>query len=89
MTEPTPERDRWTFDGHHYMVTKYSDVASRDGYGYELEELGPDGRGTVLDAFWDDTTGLFTFTALTQDPLPFRLVQQFVADAAVGVPPSA
>jgi hypothetical protein len=43
----------------------------------------------VLEAFWDDTTGLFTFTALTQEPLPFRLVEQFVADASAGVPARA
>ena len=84
-----PERDRWSFDGQHYQVTKFSDVATRDGYGFELAELGPNGRGTVLEAFWDDTTGLFTFTALTQGPLPFRAVEQFVSDAAIGVPPSA
>jgi hypothetical protein len=42
----------------------------------------------VLEAFWDDTAGLLTFTALTQEPLLFRLVEQFVADASAGVPRS-
>jgi hypothetical protein len=42
----------------------------------------------VLEAFWDDTTRLFTFTALTTEPLPFRLVAQFIESAAEGVPPS-
>jgi hypothetical protein len=89
MSEPREERDRWTFDGRHYLVTRFSDVATRDGYGFELEEIGPSGRGMVLEAFWDDTTGRFTFTAVTTEPLPFRLVEQFVADAAAGIPPSA
>jgi hypothetical protein len=89
VPEEQNERDRWTFDGRYYEVVKASDVATRDGYGYELWELGASGRGMVLEAFWDDTTGLFTFTALTQEPLPFGLVQQFVTDAAAGVPPSA
>ena len=89
MTDAQNERDRWTFDGVQYEVVRASDVLTRDGYGFELWEVGASGRGLVLEAFLDDTTGLFTFTALTQEPLPFRLVEQFVADASVGVPPSA
>jgi hypothetical protein len=88
VTEPTESQARWVFDGVAYKVVAASDVATRDGYGYELWELGASGRGMVLEAFWDDTTGLFTFTALTQEPLPFRLVEQFVQSASAGVPPS-
>lgn len=87
MMHPGAGRE-WTFDGVPYEVTAASDVATRDGFGYELWELGASGRGLVLEAFWDDTTGLFTFTALTSEPLPFRLVEQFVASAGTGVPPS-
>jgi len=79
---------RWEFDGRHYSVTKFSDVATRDGYGWELWDEGPPpARGQILEAFWDDTTGLFTFTALTTEPLPFGLVEHFVTQARVGVPP--
>jgi hypothetical protein len=74
MIEGQNERDRWTFDGRHYLDTWFSDVATRDGYGWELEETGPSGRGVVLEAFWDDTTGLLTFTAVANEPLPFRLL---------------
>jgi hypothetical protein len=45
MIEGQNERDRWTFDGRHYLDTWFSDVATRDGYGWELEETGPSGRG--------------------------------------------
>ena len=89
VTEPQNQRDRWTFEGVPYEVVRASDVLTRDGYGYELWDLGASGKGMVLEAFWDDTTGKFTFTALTQEPLPFRLVEQFLAAAALGGPPSA
>ncbi len=86
MTKPGAGPE-WTFDGVSYEVVAASDVATRDGYGFELWELGAAGRGMVLEAFWDDSTGLFTFTALTSAPLPFRLVEAFIASAAEGVPP--
>jgi len=87
MTKPGAGPE-WTFDGVSYEVVAASDVATRDGYGYELWEIGASGRGMVLEAFWDDTTRLFTFTALTTEPLPFRLVEQFIESASKGVPPS-
>ena len=75
-------RDRWFFAGRYYATTLASDVATRDGLGLELEDVGPaPGRGRVLEAFQDDTTGLFTFTAFVADPLPFPLVEQFVGEA--------
>jgi hypothetical protein len=75
-------RDRWFFAGRYYAATLASDVATRDGLGLELEDVGPPpGRGLVLEAFQDDTTELFTFTAFITDPLPFALVEQFVAEA--------
>ena len=89
MGDPTPERDRWTFDGRHFLLTKFSEGDKRDGYGFELEEVSPPSPAIVLEAFWDDTTGLFTFRAFTERSLPFRLVEQFVADASTGVPPKA
>jgi hypothetical protein len=74
-------RDRWFFGGRHYAATLASDVATRDGLGLELEDVGPaPGRGLVLEAFQDDTTELFTFRAFLADPLPFALVEQFVEE---------
>ena len=79
---------RWFFSGRHYAVTQFSDVATRDGYGWEVDDVAPaPGRGTVLEAFWDDTTGEFTFWSQTDEPLPFALVEPFVAEARRGVPP--
>jgi hypothetical protein len=76
----------WTFDGVSYRIIAASDVSTRDGFGYELWESG--GRDLLLEAFWDDSTGLFTFTAHTTKPLPFRLVEAFIEGAAAGVPPT-
>ncbi len=55
MTSDDPHR--WYFGGRYYSVTKFSDVHERDGYGWELDDVAPaPGRGTVLEAFFDDTT---------------------------------
>lgn len=71
-------------------MTKFSDVATRDGYGWELNDVAPaPARGLVLEAFWDDTTGDFTFWSRPEEPLPFALVEHFMAQARLGVPPSA
>jgi hypothetical protein len=78
----------WHFGGRYYAVTRFSDVATRDGYGWELADVGPaPARGQVLEAFWDDTTGEFTFWCGSSEPLPFALVEHFVAEARKGVPP--
>lgn len=71
-------------------MTAFSDVATRDGYGWELDDVAPaPGRGTVLEAFLDDTTGSFTFWARGGDViLPFALVEHFVSKARKGVPPN-
>lgn len=78
----------WEYEGRHYEVTKFSEVSDRDGYGWELNDVAPaPSRGLICEAFLDDTTGRFTFTALTNDPLPFALVERFVTEAAIEVPP--
>jgi len=89
VSQPKDDPAQWFFRGRYYMVTRFSDVATRDGYGWELDDVAPaPGRGTVLEAFWDDTTGLFTFWARGGDlVLPFDLVEHFVAEARKGVPP--
>ncbi|MFE6861281.1 hypothetical protein [Nocardia sp. NPDC057668] len=75
--------DRWEYEGRFYTVTAFSDVSARDGYGWELEDLGPaPGRGVVLVAFSDDTTGACTLRVFTDQPLPFALVQRFIGEAA-------
>jgi hypothetical protein len=79
----------WEHQGRYYLVTAFSDVAGRDGYGWELEDVAPaPGRGSICEAFYDDTISQFTFKALTQDPLPFALIERFVTEAATSVPPS-
>jgi hypothetical protein len=76
------ESGRWRFGGRWYATTLASDVFTRAGIGLELEDVGPaPGRGSVLEAFRDDTTGQVTFTAHVTEPLPFDLVEQFVSEA--------
>jgi hypothetical protein len=80
----------WHFGGRWYMTTLASDVHTRDGMGLELDDVAPaPGRGTVLEAFHDDTTGEVTFTAHVTEPLPFELVEQFLAEARRRLPPLA
>jgi hypothetical protein len=56
--------------------------------GLELDDVAPaPGRGTVLEAFHDDTTGELTFTAYVTDPLPLDLVEQFIVEARRRLPP--
>ncbi|GAB3055158.1 hypothetical protein GCM10027053_14980 [Intrasporangium mesophilum] len=82
-------RDRWLFDGRHSAVTRFSDVSSRDGYGWELSDVGPGaGRGLVCEAFYDDSLQAFTFTAAVTSALPFALIHQFVTEAAQDIGPT-
>jgi hypothetical protein len=80
--------DRWHFGDRWYAITLTSDVLTRDGVRLELDDVAPaPGRGTVLEAFYDDTTGRMTFTAFANDPLPFELVEQFITEARRRLPP--
>lgn len=64
----TPERG-WAYDGRHYLVAGSSDVTTREGYGWGLEDVAPaPGLGVVLEVFYDDTTGKFTFMSRTERP---------------------
>jgi hypothetical protein len=68
--------------GRWYTTTLASDVAARDGIGLELDDVAPaPGRGLILEAFHDDTTREWTFTAHVTDPLPFELVERFIIEA--------
>lgn len=85
----TDDPTRWFFGGRYFEVVKFSDVATRDGYGWELNDIAPaPGRGVVLEAFWDDSTGEFSFWSKSDEPLPFALVEHFVEQARTGVPPA-
>jgi hypothetical protein len=86
---PTPE-NTWEYDDRFYAVTAVSGTGTRDGFGWELDDVAPaPGHGPVLEAFWDDGAGRFTFTSFTPDPLPFALVERFVREANQAVPPPA
>jgi len=83
-------RDDWAFEGRYYGITRLASVADPEGYGFELDDLGPaPERGTVLSAFWDDQSGVLTFTAHTDVALPFSLVERFLAQVRSEVSPIA
>jgi hypothetical protein len=76
-----------TSDNSRYEFVCASDL-QRDGMGLECYEGGADGeRELVLEAFWCDANGSFTFTAF-RETLPFDLVEDFVRRARVGLPPA-
>jgi len=91
MSEPdASSRDASVFEGRYYGITRLSSVADPEGYGFELDDLGPAPEGgTVLTAFWHDQSGALTLRAHTEAELPFRLVEQFLAQVRAEVPPSA
>jgi hypothetical protein len=91
IVEGVSERSgTWGYEGRYYAVTAFSDVAARDGYGWELEDVAPaPGLGPLAEAFLDDTTGKFTFRSFTDRPLPFEVIERFVSEASQGVPPSS
>jgi hypothetical protein len=46
------ESERWHFADRWYMVTAFSQVGPDEGFGLELEDVGPaPGRGIVLSAY--------------------------------------
>lgn len=74
---------RWEYGGRYYVVWKVTGGGTPDTLGWELEDVGPSpGRGIVLEAFHEDASGEFAFTAYTDRPLPFALVHRFVVEAA-------
>jgi len=79
----TPTSRAW-FDARGFKVVAFSDVAHRDGYGWELVRLPQE---VTAEAFLDDTTGAFTFRCLTTAPLPFEVVHRFALEASEAVPP--
>jgi hypothetical protein len=82
--------ERWHFGGRWYATSLAGDVHTRGGMGLELDDVAPaPGRGTVLEAFRDDSTGELTFTAHVTDPLPLDLVEQFLTEARRRLPPIA
>jgi hypothetical protein len=82
------EWERWHFGGRWYATTLGSCVGTRDGMSLELEDVAPaPGRGTLLEAFYDDLTGEMSFIPHMTEPLPFELVEQFIAEAKEQLPP--
>ncbi|SDY05802.1 hypothetical protein SAMN05421504_104370 [Amycolatopsis xylanica] len=72
----------WEYDGRHYLINTWSDT-SRFGFGWELEDVAPTpGKGVVMEAYLDGTTGAALVRVDTDEPLPLALVERFLAEAA-------
>ena len=74
--------ERWHFVDRWYMVSGFSQVGPDEGFGLELEDVGPaPGRGVVLSAYYHDVTGEISIASRTSDPLPMNLIEQFTEEA--------
>jgi len=83
-----PESERWHFGGRWYATTLSGSLANPDGMVLELEDVAPaPGRGIVLAAIHDDVSGEMAFISYLTEPLPFELVEQFIAEARRLLPP--
>lgn len=80
--------DRWTFAGVSYRITMFSDVAHRDGFGWELTEISSDRPVPIAQVFWDAMTDELSFRSLTDKTLSFALVKQFVNDVELAGTPT-
>lgn len=72
-------------DGKNYNFVMASDVV-RDGMGLECTAEGAPAQ-LLMEAFWHDPTGTFTFEVFQPSVLPFKLVEEFVREARRRLPP--
>ena len=70
-----------------YCTTVGSDV-TRNGFYAELCRVGDAGPVFVAEAFWSDETLEFSIT-VAESPVPFSVLEAFVAEARLRVPPSS
>jgi hypothetical protein len=85
---PWDDREPWHIGDRWYLVTGISQVGSDEGFGLELEDVGPTlGRGVVMRAFRDNSTGQITITCPTDKQLPIELVEQFSAETRLRTSP--
>lgn len=81
MSHPTPQ---WQAGGRFYSVTEFSDVATRDGLGWELEDVAPaPGRGLICEVFRNDASATPVLSAqmYTHDRPPDETLIPFTEQA--------
>jgi hypothetical protein len=84
MAAGSDPRERWRFAGRYYLLTLASSPETMD---LELDDVGPSlGRGPTLYASCNDATGAMTIRALTSDPLPIELLDEFLSEARLTLP---
>lgn len=78
-----PGAEEWIADGRYFGVTVFGDVSTRDGLGWELEDLAPaPGRGQVYEVFREDSGEVPVISSTCFQPADVGLVERF-AKAAV------
>jgi hypothetical protein len=78
--------DEWFSAGRYYDVTVFSDVSSRDGLGWELEDIAPaPGRGYVMEIFREDSAAVPILTCKSYQPVPPDIVTRFTQEATADV----
>ena len=70
----------------NYTTTVGSDVA-RNCFYAELCRESAAGTALVAEAFWSDETSSFLVT-VAESPVPFSVLEAFVAEARLRVPPA-
>lgn len=71
--------DRWTFAGVSYRITMFSDVAHRDGFGWELTEISSDRPVPIAQVFWNATTDELSFRLHDRQD-PFLRTRQVIRE---------
>ncbi|MEI7055404.1 hypothetical protein WBG06_06280 [Nocardioides sp. CCNWLW239] len=79
-----PGTGEWIAEGRFFDVTIFSDVAARDGLGWELADVAPtQGRGQVFEVFREDSGEVPTVSASSFEPVPVSLIERFVKAAVL------
>jgi hypothetical protein len=68
--------------GRYYTTTVFSETSSRNGLGWELEDIAPaPGRGQLMEIFRDDSEAVPIINCRTFGPVPAEIVDRFAREA--------
>ncbi|WP_328330141.1 hypothetical protein OHA70_07960 [Kribbella sp. NBC_00382] len=78
----TSAADEWFLDGRYYTTTVFSEGSTRDGLGWELEDIAPaPGRGKAMEVFRYDSAAVPIISCSTFLPVPPEAVDQLTRKA--------
>lgn len=76
--------EEWACEDRYYAVTITGDGLSRDGLGWELEDIAPaPGRGLAMEVFRDDSKTVPVLSCRAFIPTPKEIVDRFTQEATV------